>query len=189
MCWWITPRLNVSRLSIKGTDFIFISEQTVFAVEVSEKAWVIVVVASVGRTLNDKPSYLADKILFSDMSMLKDKNYYMIPATLAKTLQQEVYNADLHRCHVAKDYLRIESFFSRSLGEKVKPCTDRGHVVLPKVGNSPAGRLTYLGGRGYFSIHWRRRRLRWRRTNRARSGCGRSRSRRRRARLRSRRRF
>ncbi|HXC13227.1 MAG TPA: hypothetical protein VNV39_10340 [Stellaceae bacterium] len=85
----------IPSLSIKGTDFIFISEQTVFAVEVSEKAWVIVVVASVGRTLNDKPSYLADKILFSDMSMLKDKNYYMIPATLAKTLQQEVYNGQI----------------------------------------------------------------------------------------------
>jgi len=29
------------------------------------------------------------------MSMLKDKNYYMIPATLAKTLQQEVYNGQI----------------------------------------------------------------------------------------------
>jgi hypothetical protein len=49
----------------------------------------------VGRILNDKPSYLADKILFSDISMLKDKNYSMIPATLAKTLQQEVYNGQI----------------------------------------------------------------------------------------------
>jgi hypothetical protein len=68
----------IPNLSPKGTNFIFLSEQPVFSVEPSKKAWVIVVVLSVGRTLNDKPSYRADKILVADASMVPQKHFYVL---------------------------------------------------------------------------------------------------------------
>ena len=55
----------------------------------------IVVIAAVGKTLNDKPSYRADKILLADLSMVPKKNYYAIPASLAKNLQHKVYVGDM----------------------------------------------------------------------------------------------
>jgi len=79
----------------KGTTFIFITEKPIFAAEASKKAWVIVVVAAVGKTLNDKPSYRADKIFFADVSMAKDKSYYTVSAALAKSLQHKVYSGQM----------------------------------------------------------------------------------------------
>jgi hypothetical protein len=79
----------------KGTTFIFITEKPVFAVEASKKAWIIVVVAAVGKTLNEKPSYRADAILLADVSMAKDKSYYTISAALAKSLQHKVYSGQI----------------------------------------------------------------------------------------------
>jgi hypothetical protein len=85
----------IPHLSTQGTDFIFISEQPVFSVESSKKAWIIVVIASVGKTLNDKSSYKAGKILVADLSMVPSKHYYAIPASLAKSLQRKVYTGEL----------------------------------------------------------------------------------------------
>lgn len=53
----------------KSTSFIFIADQPIFSVEASKKAWILVVVAAVGKTLNDDPSYSADKILKSDSKL------------------------------------------------------------------------------------------------------------------------
>jgi hypothetical protein len=61
----------VPALATEGTNFIFVSEQPVFLVEASQKAWIIVVVSVVGKTLNNKPSYKANKILFGEVSMVK----------------------------------------------------------------------------------------------------------------------
>lgn len=85
----------VPAFSSKGTNFIFVSKELVFSVQASKKAWIIFVVASVGRTLNDKPSYSADQILFADVSMVPDMKYYSIPAGLAKSLQHDVFNGNL----------------------------------------------------------------------------------------------
>jgi hypothetical protein len=85
----------IPALATKGTNFIFISEQPVFLVEASKKAWMIVVVSVVGKTLNDKPSYKADKILFGDVPMVKEKHYYTVPAALAKSLQPKVHNGEI----------------------------------------------------------------------------------------------
>jgi hypothetical protein len=79
----------------KGTSFIFITEKPIFAMEASKKAWVIVVVVAVGKILNDKPSYRADKIFFADVSMAKDKSYYTVSAALAKSLQHKIYSGQI----------------------------------------------------------------------------------------------
>lgn len=81
----------IPAFSNKGTDFIFVSKKPVFSVSESKKAWIIVVVASVGKTLNDKPSYSADEVLFADSSMVPSMKYYAIPAILAKSLQRDVF--------------------------------------------------------------------------------------------------
>jgi hypothetical protein len=62
----------------------------------SKKAWVLVVVAAVGKTLNDDSSYSADKILFADLSMVKGKTYYTIQAVLAKNLQLKVNSGQIN---------------------------------------------------------------------------------------------
>jgi hypothetical protein len=85
----------IPALMTKGTNFIFVSEKPVFLVEASKKAWMIVVVAVVGKTLNNKPTYKSDKILFGDVSMVKEKHYYTVPAALAKSLQPKVYNGEI----------------------------------------------------------------------------------------------
>jgi hypothetical protein len=56
---------------------------------------VIAVVGVVGKTLNDKPSYWADKIFFADVSMMKNKRAYTISAALAKSLQHKVYSGEI----------------------------------------------------------------------------------------------
>jgi hypothetical protein len=81
----------IPNLSSKVTNFILLARNPSFAVEASKKAWLIVVIGSVGKSLNDNPSYQADKILFADLSMVKQKYYLTMPAELAKTLQEEVY--------------------------------------------------------------------------------------------------
>jgi hypothetical protein len=85
----------IPALSNKGTNFIFISEQPVFSVEASKKAWLIVVVSVAGKTLNDKSSYKADKIFVGDVSMVKERHFYTVPAALAKSLQPKLYNGQI----------------------------------------------------------------------------------------------
>ena len=63
-----------------------------FLAEASKKAWVIVVVAAVGKALNDNPSYRADKIFVADIDMAKALKYYAISTSFAKKLQKEVYD-------------------------------------------------------------------------------------------------
>ncbi len=79
----------------KGATFIFISDKPVFAVEASKKAWIIVVVSAVGKTLNDNPTYSADKVLFADAGMAQEKRYDTVPAALAKSLQRKAYNGQI----------------------------------------------------------------------------------------------
>ena len=80
----------------ESASFIFIVDKPIFSVEASKKAWILVVVAAVGKTLNDESSYSADKILFADLSMAKEKNYYTVSAGLAKSLQRKVNNGEIN---------------------------------------------------------------------------------------------
>lgn len=76
-------------------SLIFISSAPVFSVESSKKAWLIVVVAAAGEILNSKPRLQADELWFSDIRSMKSHIGYVLPATLAKSLQRKVYNGDI----------------------------------------------------------------------------------------------
>ena len=78
-----------------GTEFIFISEQPVFSVPASKKAWLMVVVAAVGKVLNDHPDYSAGALLFADVKMAATKQYESLPATTAKDLQRRTMAGNL----------------------------------------------------------------------------------------------
>jgi hypothetical protein len=73
----------------KSTSFIFIVDKPIFSVEASKKAWMLVVIAAVGKTLNDNSSYSADQILLAELSMAKEKKYYATRASLGKSLQHK----------------------------------------------------------------------------------------------------
>jgi hypothetical protein len=76
-------------------SFIVISSESVFSVEVSKKAWLLVVVASIGKTLNEQPSVKTDELWLSDANQMKSRVAYVLPVSLAKSLQRQVYNGQI----------------------------------------------------------------------------------------------
>ena len=73
-------------------SFIVVSSAPVFSVEASKKAWQLVVVAAVGKLLNDRPTYKMDELIVSDTNLMKDRVGYALPASLAKSLQSRMFN-------------------------------------------------------------------------------------------------
>jgi len=84
-------------------SFIVVSSQPVFSVEASKKGWLLVVVASVGKTLNEQPSIKADELWLSDANLMKNRVAYVFPMSLAKAIQRQIYNGqiDLEGMYVA----------------------------------------------------------------------------------------
>jgi len=76
-------------------SFIVISSEPVFSVEASKKAWVLVAVASIGKTLNDQPSLKVDELWLSDVNQMKSRIAHVMPVSLAKSLQRQVYNGQI----------------------------------------------------------------------------------------------
>ena len=76
-------------------SFIVLSSQPVFFVEASKKAWLLVVVASVGKTLNEQSSLKTDELCLSDVNLMKSRVAYVLPTSLAKSLQRQVYNEQI----------------------------------------------------------------------------------------------
>lgn len=76
-------------------SFIVISSQPVFSVEASKKGWVLVAVASIGKSLNEQPSVKVDELWLSDVNQMKGRVAHVIPVSLAKALQRQVYNGQI----------------------------------------------------------------------------------------------
>lgn len=76
-------------------SFIVLSSQPVFSVEASKKAWLLVVVASIGKSLNEQPSVKTDELWLSDANLIKNRVAYVLPTSLAKSLQRQVYNGQI----------------------------------------------------------------------------------------------
>ena len=55
----------------------------------------LVAVASIGKTLNEQPSVKADELWLSDANQMKSRVAYVLPASIAKSLQRQVYNGQL----------------------------------------------------------------------------------------------
>ena len=64
-------------------------------VEASKKGWLLVVVASIGKILNEQPSVKADEIWLSDTSLMKSRVAYVLSTALAKSLQRQVHNEQI----------------------------------------------------------------------------------------------
>lgn len=71
-------------------SFILISEKPVFLVEASKKAWIIVAVASIGSSLNDRPGIKADELALSDVNQAGNRLSFVMPAAIVKALQRRV---------------------------------------------------------------------------------------------------
>jgi hypothetical protein len=79
-------------------SFVVLSSQPVLSVaslEAAKKAWLLAVVAVVGKNLNDHPSIKTDELWLSDASLMKNRIAYVFPTSLAKSLQHQVYNAQI----------------------------------------------------------------------------------------------
>jgi hypothetical protein len=76
-------------------SFIVVSSKPVFSVEASKKGWLLVAVASVGKTLNEQPLVRIDGLWLSDSNLMKSRVAYCFPASLARSLQRRVYNGQI----------------------------------------------------------------------------------------------
>lgn len=71
-------------------SFILISSKPVFSVEASKKGWLLVAVAATGDALNKSASVKADELWLSDANEMKSRTAYVLPAALARSLQQQI---------------------------------------------------------------------------------------------------
>ncbi len=77
--------------NVRGAySFIIISSKSVFSIEASKKAWLLVAVASVGDALNKDDSVKADELWLSDANLMKDRVAYVMPVGTAKSLQRQI---------------------------------------------------------------------------------------------------
>ena len=74
----------------KSYSFVLVSSQPVFSVEESKKGWLLVAVAAVGDTFNKNPSVKAGELWLSDAARMKDRNAYVMNASVAASLQRRV---------------------------------------------------------------------------------------------------
>lgn len=72
-------------------SFTIISEKPVFNTSF-KKGWLLTVVGAVGGALNDNPSVKAEELWLSDISLTKEGKAYVIDATTAKSLQQQIHS-------------------------------------------------------------------------------------------------
>lgn len=76
-------------------SFIIISSEPVLSVEAAKKAWLLVVVGSLGKTLNDQPSLKVDELWLSDTNHMKNRIAFVLQADIAKSLQKKAYNGQI----------------------------------------------------------------------------------------------
>jgi hypothetical protein len=95
-------------------SFIVVSSQPVFSAEASKKAWLMVVVASVGKTLSERPSLKVDELWLSDSNLMKNRVAYSFPAALAKSLQRKVSSGQI-------DLERFYAAITRNLAQRTIP--------------------------------------------------------------------
>jgi hypothetical protein len=71
------------------SNFLVLSSEPIFSVKDSKKAWLVAVVLSIGKAMNDQPDVKAGELYVADAN-LKTNVTYFLPVDLAKSLQKEV---------------------------------------------------------------------------------------------------
>jgi hypothetical protein len=91
---------NTNCLPSKGKagaqSFLVISDEPVFSNPASQKGWVIGVVGVIGKVMNSRPKLAGDEIWMSDMNQTKNRVAYVIPVSLAKSLQRRAYDGEIN---------------------------------------------------------------------------------------------
>lgn len=72
-----------------GYGFVIISEQPVFATPAAKKAWLVTVVAALGKEMNDR-SLSGGEMLLSDVANTKRRVAWSLSVPLARSLQRRV---------------------------------------------------------------------------------------------------
>jgi hypothetical protein len=86
-----TKCLPAAAAASAGASFIIISEQPVFSVDASKKGWLLASLGAVGFVLNEeRPSFKADEVIFSDVQRMKERTGYVIKVSVLKSLQRKV---------------------------------------------------------------------------------------------------
>lgn len=76
-------------------SFLVISDEPVFSNAASKKGWVIVVVGAIGKAMNARSTLKGDELWMSDMKQTANRVAYVIPVSLAKSLQRRIYNEEI----------------------------------------------------------------------------------------------
>jgi hypothetical protein len=69
--------------------FLVLSSEPIFSIKDSKKPWLVAVVLSIGKAMNDQPDIKAGELYVADAN-LKTNVGYFLPIDLAKSLQKEV---------------------------------------------------------------------------------------------------
>ena len=85
-----------SRGTNGGWSFVILTEQPVFEVPESKKAWLLIVVAEVGSEFNNHPQYRGDSLCLSDFENAKRGQCWTITISNACSLQRSVYLGEIH---------------------------------------------------------------------------------------------
>lgn len=104
-----------TRGKARALSFIIISSEPVFSAEASKKAWVLVTVASIGKSLNEQPSIRADELWLSDANQIRNRIAYVLPAALAKSLQRQIYSGTID----------LEGMYAAIIGQMVRKNVSR----------------------------------------------------------------
>lgn len=73
-----------------AVSLLILSDQPVFDDAKARKGWLLIAVAAVGSSLNDRPEVRADEVLFSDAVRTQSRIGYVLQAATAKMLQRKV---------------------------------------------------------------------------------------------------
>lgn len=84
---------------------LMIAEKPVLSSPAAKKAWLIVVVASLGKVLNERPKLKVDEIYVSDVARTKQRQAYILPLSKTKTWQRAMHNGTKS---VDSTYIEIE---------------------------------------------------------------------------------
>lgn len=72
-------------------SFVILTSEPVFSSESLERTWLIAVVASLGRALNDRPAVDVDQLTVSDASSISTGITYTLPVALTRSLQRRIF--------------------------------------------------------------------------------------------------
>ena len=79
----------------KALSFVIVTSEPVFSSESLEREWLIAVVDSLGRALNDRPTVDVDRLTVSDANSISNGVTYTLPVALTRSLQRRIFTMQI----------------------------------------------------------------------------------------------